>query len=231
MVDASEKLDEVVITDKDPLTRKQKLMMFRRMFLGKIVNENIKIKNEKDLVLRYSSSRKTLTVKSKKTLIIYNKYLGYKLEYSLVKFTFEQRKRRVLFFGTTKFTALSNRKKYLKRRKETYSGSILHFMRSIYTNTLKDNKFGLTKKGWLVSTKDYMDTKLKEEIIHVKTNTDTIPIVYYAQKKLKLSKMIVEGKEFRIDQLGNYISNLQVLFSGNMGTQKVFNMLPLNYTP
>ena len=233
MIIKSNELDEVIIYYNDPLTREQKLRMFRKDFLGNIKNKKCKIENENDLILRYNSRNKTLKVRSKKPIIIFNDYLGYKLEFSLIQFLTEYKGfggKKVSYYGTTKFSTLTQKKKYIKRRKKTYLGSTLHFMRSIYTNSLKLNKFGFIKKGMIVNAKSLIEIKVIEKIAHIKTKTDTLSIVYYKNKINKQSKIIIESREFIIDEYGNYSSNPQILFSGEMGSQKTCQMLPLNYS-
>ncbi|HBK70177.1 MAG TPA: hypothetical protein DDZ39_00715 [Flavobacteriaceae bacterium] len=233
MIIKSNELDEVIIYYNDPLTREQKLRMFRKDFLGNIKNKKCKIENENDLILRYNSRNKTLKVRSKKPIIIFNDYLGYKLEFSLIQFLTEYKGfggKKVSYYGTTKFSTLTQKKKYIKRRKKTYLGSTLHFMRSIYTNSLKLNKFGFIKKGMIVNAKSLIEIKVIEKIAHIKTKTDTLSIVYYKNKRNKQSKIIIESREFIIDEYGNYSSNPQILFSGEMGSQKTCQMLPLNYS-
>jgi hypothetical protein len=231
ITEKSNNLDEVTISYNDPLTREQKIKMFKKGFLGRFDNDKCKILNEKDLVLRYNSKEKILRVNSKKPIIILNKYLDYKLEFSLIQFIAEYRSfssKKVSYFGTTKFSELSNKKRYLKRRRNTYFGSTLHFMRSIYANSLKKNKFGFIKNGMIVNSKTYIETKLINKKSYVKTKADTISIVYLKNKKQ--SKIIIGSKEFIIDQYGNYSSNPQILFGGEMGQQKTCQMLPLNYS-
>lgn len=233
MIIKSNELDEVIIYYNDPLTREQKLRMFRKDFLGNIKNKKCKIENENDLILRYNSRNKTLKVRSKKPIIIFNDYLGYKLEFSLIQFLTEYKGfggKKVSYYGTTKFSTLTQKKKYIKRRKKTYLGSTLHFMRSIYTNSLKLNKFGFIKKRMIVNAKSLIEIKVIEKIAHIKTKTDTLSIVYYKNKRNKQSKIIIESREFIIDEYGNYSSNPQILFSGEMGSQKTCQMLPLNYS-
>lgn len=233
MIIKSNELDEVIIYYNDPLTREQKLRMFRKDFLGNIKNKKCKIENENDLILRYNSRNKTLKVRSKKPIIIFNDYLGYKLEFSLIQFLTEYKGfggKKVSYYGTTKFSTLTQKKKYIKRRKKTYLGSTLHFMRSIYTNSLKLNKFGFIKKGMIVNAKSLIEIKVIKKIAHIKTKTDTLSIVYYKNKINKQSKIIIESREFIIDEYGNYSSNPQILFSGEMGSQKTCQMLPLNYS-
>ncbi len=208
--------------------------MFKKEFLGEVNNKQCEIENEKDLILRYNSRKKTLKVRSKKPIIILNNYLGYKLEFSLIQFISEYKgfgAKKVSYLGTTKFSNLYlNKKKYLKRRKKVYLGSTLHFMRSIYSNSLQKNKFGFIKNGMIVNSDTFIKNTFVKKIAHIKMKKDTLNIVFYNKKVNKQSKIIVESKEFIIDENGNYYSNPQIMFSGDMGNQKICQMLPLNYS-
>ena len=156
------------------------------------------------------------------------------MEFSLIQFIAEYKSfgsKKVSYLGTTKFSDLRiNKRKYLKRRKKTYLGSILHFMRSIYSNSLKINKFGFIKNGMIVNPDIFIKNEFVKKIAHIKMKMDTLSIVYYNKKINKQSKIIVESKEFIIDENGNYYSNPQIMFGGDMGSQKTCKMLPLNFS-
>lgn len=240
---ATNKLATVTISYKDSLSRREKIKMFRQDFLGLDNNSKCKIKNEKDLVLKFNSTNKTLRVKANKPIVIVNKILGYQLEFSLKQFRAEYKtstwfggiKRlsvyRTMYNGNIKFSELSKKKKYKRARVKAYLGSKLHFMRSLYANELKENTFGFIEKSVIVKPETCITTKYINNTAYIKTKKDTLRIAYYPEKNVILqSQMIVKSKEFKIDQFGNSNSEPMIMFSGVMASQKTSKMLPLNYS-
>lgn len=243
LVKATNELATVNISYKDSLSRRKKIELFRHSFLGVGNRSKCKIKNEKDLILKFNSANKTLKVKAKKPIVIVNKILGYQLEFSLNEFIAQYRivtmfegikilsDYRIMYYGNTKFNELSKKKKYQQARVNAYLGSKLHFMRSLYADKLKENTFGFIEKGVIVKPEMLVTQKFKKKTAYVETKKDTLQIAYYPEMNVILqSTMIVESKEFKIDQFGNSYSDPMIMFSGFMGSQKVSQMLPLDYS-
>lgn len=98
-------------------------------------------------VLRFRNSKKTneLTVSADEPLIIENRYLGYRLVYQLETFQYGFRSHFLSYTGFPLFQPLpgneARQKRWEKRRRELYAGSLLHFMRSVYRNTLAQEGF------------------------------------------------------------------------------------------
>ncbi len=232
MIEESDELDEVVVEYKDPLPRELRLSMFRRGFLGDVRNKKCKILNENDLSLRYNMRKKTLLAKSKKPILVENKTLGYKLEFSLIDYLSEYKSfgsKKISYYGTTKFESISDKRKIIKNREKAYLGSILHFMRSIYKKTLKDNKFGAVNNGTVVDLDTFIKVKIDKNKAYIQVIKDTLDIIYYKNNAKRQSKMIVTDKKFIIDKFGNHYSDPKIIFSGDMGMQKTCDMLPLDY--
>ena len=233
MVVQSNELDEIVITYKDPMSREQKTRMFKIGFLGTVDDEKCRIENENDLILRYSSEKEVLTVSSNNPIVVINRYLGYKLEYSLIHFSAEYKKyssRLLSYYGTTQFSSLSERNKYKRRRRQAYLGSVLHFMRTVYDNTLPSNKFGFVENRMIAFPEKIIDRSIVNETVHVSTVSDVVKVVYYKKNPNRYSGMVIESKEFVIDKFGNYASTPRIVFSGDMAAQKTCHMLPLDYS-
>ncbi len=232
MAEKSDELDEVVVEYKDPLPLELRLSMFRKNFLGYVRNKKCKILNEGNLILRYNIRKKTLLAKSKKPILVENRTLGYKLEFSLIHYLSENKSfgsKKVSYYGTTKFESISDKRKIIKNRKKAYFGSILHFMRSIYNKSLKEHKFGAVNNGIIVDLDTFIKVKINKDMAYVQVLKDTLDIIYYKNNAKRQSKMIVKGKKFTIDKFGNHYSDPKIIFSGDMGMQKTCDMLPLDY--
>lgn len=104
-------------------------------------------------VLRFFYTKKDSIVKafSLGNLIIENKALGYIIHYQLEEFISNQKENTISYFGYTSFEDLikSNghkEKKWEQNRRVAYYGSLLHFMRSAYANTITEQGFEVHEK-------------------------------------------------------------------------------------
>lgn len=240
-------LNEVVIKPDD-WSRKKKLRYFKNQFLGTDkASLDCKIENENDLRLKYDSNTNILYAWSKVPLVIINKHLGYKIEYSLIDFevNFKQNVNgfnfigKVFFSGTSKFSNLKKKpkNKQIKARKKAYYGSKLHFMRALSKKQLLENAFKIyttddnssSNLHYQVNPYDYfLVSKQNNGITNVKVTKPKLVIQY---NDFDQSSIIIEDntKPFIIDAYGIYSPISHIYFSGEMGFKRVSTMLPLNY--
>lgn len=98
-------------------------------------------------VIRFRQSKKTrqLTAHASAPLIIENKALGYTITYQLQTFAYDFDKHYLLYTGFPFFTQMEGtarkEKKWEQNRLEVYYGSMMHFMRTVYRNTLVQEGF------------------------------------------------------------------------------------------
>ena len=98
-------------------------------------------------VVKFRNSKKTgeLTALALEPLVIQNKALGYTIRYKLETFSFNFNTHYLLVQGYPFFVPMkgnaARQRHWAARRKETYEGSMLHFMRSLYRNKLGENGF------------------------------------------------------------------------------------------
>jgi hypothetical protein len=119
---------------------------FLENFIGTSANaQDCKIKNTEVIRFRNSKKKNELTATALEPLIIENKALGYTIKYQLENFSYDFQNQYLLFSGYPFFEAMKGsegkQKRWEKRRKETYEGSMMHFMRSVYRNTLAREGF------------------------------------------------------------------------------------------
>jgi CarboxypepD_reg-like domain len=142
---------------------------FLENFIGTVPNaEQCRIKNRKSLRFRFSRKRGILTVFATEPLQIENKALGYSLSYQLEKFTYDESSHVVLYLGYSLFGEMYNAHKYRRQaweseRKKAYIGSMMHFMRSLYRDSLRSEGFAVTH---IVKT-------LNRERVRVKASFDS----------------------------------------------------------
>ena len=108
LVEEQTMLNEVVIQktkyDED---WKYNLSVFEKGFIGKTkFSENCKILNPKVLSFEFNSKENILTAHAKEPLLVINKALGYKINYTLETFTINKNKR--VYAGYSKYEKLAN---------------------------------------------------------------------------------------------------------------------------
>lgn len=240
LVEADNALDEVYLEYDDGLTRRQKLRLFRKEFLGTSkFGKSCKILNENDLILKYDKHKKDLYASCKVPLKVLNKSLQYEISYDLIDFevnfkyvnlkTREFTVNSVVYFGTSFYKELEDFKKNksIKNRKHAYSGSVQHFMRSLYNKNLKDEGYLIFYDGFVVNEWSYFTVEAVENTDFKKVSLkENVSILY---DKDFQSELQLEINEFFIDTYGNYAPIIGVYFSGVMGNQRVGDTLPLDY--
>ncbi len=240
-------LDEVFIEYEDEWTRSYKLKQFKEQFLGfSKFSKACKILNEDDIVLRFNTTKMQLSASTKRPLIIKNEALDYEITYDLKEFVVQYNAKgdirvtvknnkdnwyvlhSVYYSGTSFFkTEISKKhKRALKNREKAYEGSVLHFMRSISSGRLKEERYKIFKGSSQVNPAYYIFTKKNDSL---NTTEVTIPNEINILHKNKQSIIRSEVKTFAIDVYGNHSPIEQVLFGGFMGNQRVGDALPLGY--
>lgn len=125
---------------------------FSETFLGvSDFAKNCSIENPK--VLRFFNDKKhnRFTAYSDGNLIIRNKALGYLIKYQLEAFDYDFKTTIVTYSGYTVFEDLKTgsprkRSRWLKARKEAYYGSMMHFMRSVFSDSVAEQGFDVHEK-------------------------------------------------------------------------------------
>ncbi len=106
-------------------------------------------KNHQAIKFRYSKKREVLQAFADEPLVFENNALGYKLTYKLESFSFNFNDHSLLYMGFPLFEEMNGssrkQKKWKARRKEVYYGSVMHFMRCLYTNKLAQNGYELRR--------------------------------------------------------------------------------------
>lgn len=106
-----------------------------------------KIKNPDVLRFRMSNQNKLMTVIAKEPLIIENKELGYRIKYQLELFQFEFDNQRLFYAGFPFFEQMKGsvrqQNKWAKAREDAYYGSVTHFMKALYKDSLKKEGYDM----------------------------------------------------------------------------------------
>jgi hypothetical protein len=120
---------------------------FNAHFIGNsALSADCKLLNPDVVKFRYSRKNNSIRAFSREKLIFENKALGYKLLYLLTKFEYNLDERSFFYSGYPQFEEMrpknaDEKKRWDKKRKEAYQGSIMHFMRALYHNKLEQEGF------------------------------------------------------------------------------------------
>ncbi|MFY8035795.1 MAG: carboxypeptidase-like regulatory domain-containing protein [Cyclobacteriaceae bacterium] len=177
---------------------------FKRHFIGRTkLSKKCKILNPKVLHFYLDPRDGVLVAHAKKPLEILNEDLGYKINYYLYQFEYEMRTGKLMVFGVPLFEELpaASEKVKLNRereRKKAYNGSIIHFMRSLARNQLKDAGFRMTKIYTIPNRNRLPDDVIEKKIKQLNPNGGPVMISFYDSPKDSLSyyyRMRSEPKE------------------------------------
>lgn len=243
-------IEAITIVD-DGFSRKSKLEIFRKQFLGTTkAGKQCKILNEDAVILEYDKKENRLIAKSDEPIQIENAYLGYTIEFEIYEFYVKFSRRSVseidvvqsMFLGTSKFKDSALNSTQLKNREKSYFGSQMHLFKTIITQSWDAKTFVLYQGSFPVIAKDYFEISKENGFYKVKVTgnylkTDELTTNrFFASynllyNKRNQSKIVFNTDEFYVDDYGNNTHRDQIIFGGDLGTQKIGNMLPLNFEP
>lgn len=101
--------------------------------------------NPEVLRFRLSEKGKLLTVIAKEPLVVENKALGYRIRYQMEEFWFAFDSQLLFYAGFPFFEPMKGSKnrqqRWEEKRKEVYTGSVLHFMRGLHAGRFQEEGF------------------------------------------------------------------------------------------
>ena len=233
-------LGEVVINSKGGWSRELKLSEFRKHYLGESKNgESCSILNEEDLILRYDKNKRQLTAKSERPIFIKNNNLNYFVSVDLLYFEINyyyvsKNKKRlsvynVYYSGSNFFRSLQTNptKNTLQIRKKTYFGSTLHFMRALASDRLREEGYKIYLGSTQVSPEKCITIIPMDNLFNVTVKLrDRLNIQFKNEKQSSIESLV---PEFYIDNFGNHFPLDKVIFSGDLGRQRMGDALPLDF--
>lgn len=150
---------------------------FIRDFIGYSAFANeCEIINKRDIEFRYDKQTSRLLVSARQPLKIKNKATGYLLTYWLEDYEKDYISRKLLYKGGTQFETLQSKKekvnnKWKANRESAFKGSLNHFMRSVYNNTVYEDSFEL-RIYKRIPTEQYGKTvPFKKEVLFARNDT------------------------------------------------------------
>jgi hypothetical protein len=247
-------LDEITVMSRDR-NRKAKLELFTKLFLGETLNsQNCKILNPEDLYLYQDAASNLLTGHSLKSLKIENKALGYIVFYDLSDFSYNTQNGVLKYSGPNYFIPMKGNTRKMNKwrinRLATYYGSRMHFLRSLYHDSLKKEKFQMYQVQLDASHQDtlgifpiYADSLIRVRTdISVTVFSSRPVIVTYDDTHKEFNKGFFGFQPHRFkstlefsDSLnvfanGYYFHPYLVTWLGKMSIERVADLLPYDFS-
>ncbi len=141
-----EVLREVLVLSSE--LRKRYLDIFKKYVIGQSdAADRCQIKNIEEVQFASGETKDEIVAYTEKALVIENPELGYTIHFDLLEFYYNKATNGAYFFGYTRFVDWGKdektKKKWIRKRRETYEGSTVHFFRSLVNKQL-------TKEGFTV---------------------------------------------------------------------------------
>lgn len=219
--------------------RKQNLAIFRREFLGRTTNaKECEILNEDDIRFTTSKDKDTLRAYSLKPIFVLNKALGYKITYYLNRFEYIKSAYRNQLIGNSIFdedTLSADTASIKSRRDNTYYGSKMHFIRSIWNTDLKSTGYTIKNLKKQVQANEIVRNRLSttpgrtEKLIYYPSPLPVILSVKWVPGKAE-SGMELLRNNITIEENGFY-KGPGILWHGEMAKQGIADLLPYDFKP
>ena len=154
-----EVLREVLVLNSD--TRKRYLDLFKKYVLGTTTAAgHCEIKNIDEIQFASGETKDDIIAYTDRELEIDNPELGYTIYFQLLNFYYNKSNSGSYFFGYTRFVDWGKdertKRKWLRKRRQAYDGSTVHFFRSLVDKELE--KEGFTVYQLISSQKTKQDS-------------------------------------------------------------------------
>ncbi len=226
-------------------------------FIGTTANAaRCTIENKDVINFYYYKKRNKLKVKAKEEIIIINQALGYKIRYQLDSFVNDYSTRISSYTGYPLFENLTGtpeeQQEWSKNRFRAYIGSRLHFMRSWYDSTLRDEGFEVetlnvpdSDKGTLLENPyDSAIYSVDSGTVDININ-GRIRVTYHGQvpdrkyleqnhfplnAKVQVSALDIPSG-FSIEENGYFFEQSEITNMGYWTWKKIAELVPYDYNP
>lgn len=234
---------------------------FTGKFIGQTTNSAAcNLKNPEVLKFYFSKKKNRLKVIAHEPLLIENNALGYNIRYALDSFTYEYNTETSVYTGYPLFeekttTDSIQKIKWNLARQHAYKGSILHFMRSLYDQQLKEEGFevqflvtnddkesALPLKNFYAALNYVKDDST--QLVEIKPNQPRVGIIYMKEKPAEVYRTLFpdEPTDFQfsvlgflpdesigIEQNGYYFDQEDLTINAYWTWDKVGDLLPYDY--
>ena len=230
-------------------------------FIGKTENSKLcVIKNTSALKFYFNKRRNRLKVLASEPLEIVNSALGYRIKYTLDSFTHEYATQSSIYSGYPLFeelqpSTITEKERWEANRLLVYNGSLLHFMRSLYSRKLKEEGFEIqflisfNEMENAIPVKDiYGGMNYSKDdstlIVEVMPNQKNIAIIYNNARpsamyleanpevsdKFQLSVLsFLPEARIGIEQNGYFFDQNDITINQYLGWKKMADMVPYDF--
>ncbi len=218
------------------------------------------IVNPEVLKFYFSRKRNVLKVKAEESVVVMNYALGYRIQYQLDSFIYDNNTKFSAYAGVAFYTELDSTAEqkiiWKQNREKAYLGSRLHFMRCYYDSTLSENGFAIERvytdsasgKPKISSLKNPYDSAVYVLVDSVDKEINLFGkyrIVYtlapMEREYLVANKYPLSAKEqlstlellngFVITENGFFYEQHEVINSGYWAWKNLADQLPYDYWP
>jgi hypothetical protein len=225
-------LNEVVIGNGD--NWEANYAIFKAQFLGTSDNARQCVITNPRVLSFGTAGRNVLTADADEFLIVENKKLGYRVHYLLKDFKFDRKLLRTKLDGDTNFEELEGtpemKIQWAQSRLAAYQGSLMHYLRSVYTNKTVKEGFLTYQLYELADGKLGMKSlKADSRLLKLDTITTVIDTSFIS---LKFTAMQIVYDPERASSIQKSITDSLTRFNPvyNSGTYNVSSILTL-YLP
>ena len=234
---------------------------FINKFIGQTTNSAANVlKNPEVLKFFFSKKRNRLKVLAAEPLLIQNNALGYNIKYALDSFTYEYNTEVSIYTGYPLFeeqttTDTVQKIKWTLAREKAYKGSVLHFMRSLYNQQIKEEGFEIqflvtnNDKETSIAVKDaYKALNYTKDdstlLVEIKPNQPRVGVIYLREKPSEVYSALnpdepadfqfsvltfLRNESIGIEQNGYYFNQEDITIDAYWSWDKVGDLLPYNY--
>ncbi|WP_018630962.1 carboxypeptidase-like regulatory domain-containing protein [Niabella aurantiaca] len=179
------------------------------------------ILNFDDIALKVSANEEVLKAQSKKTIEIVNHWLGYRIYFDMEDCTINFEKKTFVNFGYARFEDIGKGDtKFKERRDAVYQGSLPHFLKSLYSNTLQSNNFEARRARVRRNTeRDRVRQLMKEQKFDLNFHAETLQIgkspsdssLYYYRVYVKGKDQVIECDSSLLHVDDVFVTDLEVV--------------------
>lgn len=247
----SSTMEGIVVTAKRDHKWLENLELFKREFLGTSENaEKTEIINPEVLNFKWEDDKSKLIASTNKELHVVNHALGYELFLVIDRFEYfpavDSYQDKIVYLIYPRYKNLEadakQHKKWAENRKDTYEGSIRHFMRALYHDRLNDEHFDIEsgsidkvkkkEKEYLLQyeliSADYKK-KLKAYEYSIFYDEDTKGLTIQYRNGDPSFFYPTEQNVFFIDEFGNILNPMAIFVGGSWFRDRIADALPMNY--
>jgi hypothetical protein len=236
---------------------------FIEEFIGKSANaQNCTLKNTDVLKFYFSKRKNRLKVLANEPLQIENKALGYNIRYDLDSFTHEYNNEVSFYTGYPLFEEINTaseetKQRWSEARRQSYMGSVLHFMRSVHRQKLSEEGFEVQ----FVVKVNGNDTAIKvknfygalnyqrddsTQLVLIRPNQPEMGVIYNKEKPsaafltenpnepsaFQFSTLTFQPKQsLHIEQNGYYYEQQDITTNAYWAWLRLGDALPYDYEP